>query len=230
MRVILYTSYCNTWVWKQWYFLYPYKNQPDIPPLATISHEMFNQYTQQLLSFLASFPLNPSTHAERATKSQGEQFPIVEPSKIRWCGLLYTYCHQISVIVHCKMGTGRAKQESVKLCFLRIVYSSQTFCQKSWWTFHQVVRKRNVIFPHKIHNSKGPDTRLLKKSVHTQIQLNSFTSYRVLIINNVNKKNNVVQHKAYFLIQLNADSLYPFACWSLAYPDADYPDADPDWK
>ena len=24
-----------------------------------------------------------------------------------------------------------------------------------------------------------------------------------------------VQHKAYFLIQLNADSLYPFACWSL---------------
>ena len=24
-----------------------------------------------------------------------------------------------------------------------------------------------------------------------------------------------VQHKAYFLIQLNADSLYPFACWFL---------------
>ena len=24
-----------------------------------------------------------------------------------------------------------------------------------------------------------------------------------------------LQHKAYFLIQLNADSLYPFACWSL---------------
>ena len=46
-----------------------------------------------------------------------------------------------------------------------------------------------------------------------------------------------LQHKAYFLIQLNADSLYPFACWSLymlallAYAyDADYPDADPDWK
>ena len=25
----------------------------------------------------------------------------------------------------------------------------------------------------------------------------------------------IIQHKAYFLIQLNADSLYPFACWSL---------------
>ena len=45
-----------------------------------------------------------------------------------------------------------------------------------------------------------------------------------------------VQHKAYFLIQLNADSLYPYASLCLlipilaflAYPDADYPDADPD--
>ena len=26
----------------------------------------------------------------------------------------------------------------------------------------------------------------------------------------------MVQHKAYLLIQLNADSLYPFACWSLS--------------
>ena len=84
-------------------FYYHYKIQPDIRPLATISHEMFNQYIQQLLTFLASFPLNPSIHAERATKSQGEQFPIVEPSKIRWCGLLYTYCHQMSVIVHYKI-------------------------------------------------------------------------------------------------------------------------------
>ena len=25
----------------------------------------------------------------------------------------------------------------------------------------------------------------------------------------------LIQHKAYFLRQLNADSLYPFACWSL---------------
>ena len=28
-------------------------------------------------------------------------------------------------------------------------------------------------------------------------------------------KYKVLQHKAYFLIQINADSLYPFACWSL---------------
>ena len=43
-----------------------------------------------------------------------------------------------------------------------------------------------------------------------------------------------VQQKAFFLIQLHADSLYPLICLLilmlalLAYPDADYPDADPD--
>ena len=41
-----------------------------------------------------------------------------------------------------------------------------------------------------------------------------------------------IQHKAYFLIQLNADSLYHFFLLIpmhalLAYPNADYPDADP---
>ena len=43
----------------------------------------------------------------------------------------------------------------------------------------------------------------------------------------------IVQHKAYFLIQLNAD--FPLSLCLLipmlalfAYPDADYPDADPD--
>ena len=41
-----------------------------------------------------------------------------------------------------------------------------------------------------------------------------------------------IQHKAYFLIQFNADSLYPLLADPyarlLAYPDADYPDAVPD--
>ena len=59
------------------------KTQPDFPPLASRSHEMFHQYIQQLLAFLASSQLNTSIHAERATKSHVEHFPIVEPSKIR---------------------------------------------------------------------------------------------------------------------------------------------------
>ena len=52
-------------------------------------------------------------------------------------------------------------------------------------------------------------------------------------INQFDELYNLLQHKAYFLIQLNAYSLYPFALLIpmlalLAYPDADYPDADPD--
>ena len=45
-----------------------------------------------------------------------------------------------------------------------------------------------------------------------------------------------VQQKAFFLIQLNADSLYPLICLLilmlalLAYPDAENPAADPDCK
>ena len=152
------------------------KTQPGFQPLASRSHEMFHQYIQQLLAFQANSPLNPSIHAD-----QDKQFPIVEPSKIRWCGLLYTYWHQMSVIVRCKSDTGGTKQESVKDSLNIPNLLSGILMDTS----SSSSSKERKLSRHKIQNSKGLDSRLLKTSlhVHTKIPFNSFTSNRVLLSN-----------------------------------------------
>ena len=56
---------------------------------------------------------------------------------------------------------------------------------------------------------KGPNTNFLMSSFVRNWKMHVVES---ITLSNVYSQ---LQHKAYFLIQLNADSLYPFACWSL---------------